>query len=168
MRREPTPLPVLSRRDLVRCGAVTVTGGFLLPFSQPSNVKAATKESPRGSAECVIYVNMVGGPSQMDTFDVKESKSTPQDLDIRTAKTGIRWPFGLLPATGEILGDLAVVRSMAAWDNIHALAQFYQQVGHQFTAARSKEMPSIGSVVAYETANRRTERDFLPPFVALK
>jgi hypothetical protein len=56
---------------------------------------------------------------------------------------------------------------MAAWDNIHALAQFYQQVGHQFTAARSKEMPSIGSVIAYEMARRATDRDFLPPFVAL-
>jgi hypothetical protein len=167
VRPEPTSLPVLSRRDLIRCGAVTVTGGFLQPFIQPSNVKAATKETPRGTAECVIYVNMVGGPSQMDTFDVKESKSTPQDLDIRIAKTGFRWPFGLLPKTGAILEDLVVARSMAAWDNVHALAQFYQQVGHQFTAARSKEMPSMGSVVAYEMLIRAKERDFLPPFIAL-
>jgi hypothetical protein len=167
MPAESTPLPALSRRELIRCGAVTVTGGFLLPFTQPTNVKAATKATPRGSAECVIYVNMVGGPSQMDTFDVKESKSTPEDLDIRTAKTGFRWPFGLLPKTGAVLGDLVVVRSMAAWDNVHALAQFYQQVGHQFTPARSKEMPSVGSVVAYETLNRVKESDFLPPFIAL-
>src|SRR5882672_8740095 len=92
-----TPLPVLSRRELIRCGAVTVTGGFLLPFTQSSNVKAATKVTPRGSAECVIYVNMVGGPSQMDTFDVKDSKYTPEDIDIFTARTACRWLFRLLP-----------------------------------------------------------------------
>jgi hypothetical protein len=167
MNGEYSVVPHLTRRDLLRIGAVTMSAGFLQPFARPFQVQAAGTVKPRGSADCVIYLNLVGGPSQMDTFDIKESKTTPQDLDVRTAKTGIRWPYGLLPHTAGLLEDIAVVRSMAAWDNIHALAQYYQQVGHQFTAARSKELPSMGSVIAYETAGRSRPQDFLPPFVAL-
>jgi len=41
------------------------------------------------------------------------------------------------------------------------------QVGHPFSPARQKEVPSIGAVVAYEFLNRRGASDFLPPFVAM-
>src|SRR4051794_26236555 len=97
MTGEHSVIPRLTRRDLLRIGAVTLNAGFLQPFARPFQMQAAANVTPRGSADCVIYLNLVGGPSQMDTFDVKESKTTPQDLDIRTAKTGIRWPYGLLP-----------------------------------------------------------------------
>src|ERR1700686_4614851 len=92
--------PFLSRRSLLRFGAVTLSGCSMTPLS--GKLQAATEEkvSPRGTAECVIFVNLVGGPSQMDTFDLKELKPTPPDLDIRTASIGCRWPFGLLPKTG--------------------------------------------------------------------
>src|SRR5947208_2518872 len=112
-----------TRRTLLRVGAVTLSSS-IMPFS--GKLRAATEEKvdPRGTADCVIFVNLVGGPSQMDTFDVKEFKSTPPDLDIRTAPTGCRWPYGLLPKTAESLGDLVLVRSMAVWDTLHNLGQY--------------------------------------------
>ena len=110
---DPT-MALMNRRRLLRAGAVTLSSCSLMPFAQKLRAATEEKVSPRGTAECVIFVNLVGGPSQMDTFDVKEFKSTPQDLDIRTAPTGCRWPYGLLPKTGEVLGDMVLVRSMAA------------------------------------------------------
>lgn len=161
-------LPVLTRRDFWRVGAVSVVGRALLPmWEQRLNAAATERVQPRGTAECVIFLNLVGSPSQMDTFDVKEAEWTPADLDIRTTKQGFRWPHGLLPRLGEQLDDLLVVRSMAAWETLHNLAQFYQQVGHQYSAARGDEMPSMGSVIAYEMLHKAKESDFLPPHISM-
>ena len=164
---EKTLFPTLSRRHFCSVGAVNIIGGTLLPMLRPLNAASERGVEPRGGAECVIVVNLVGGPSQMDTFDVKEYDTTPGDLDIRTTPQGIRWPFGLLPKTAEVLGDLAIVRSMAAWETFHNLAQYYMQTGHPFTAARAKEIPSIGSVIAYELLSKAKETDFLPPFISM-
>ena len=159
--------PVLNRRKLVQLGALSITSGWLAPVGQRLHAASSEKVNPRASAECVIFVNMVGGPSQMDTFDVKELKPTPANLDIRKSGIGIAWPYGLLPRTAEVLEDVVVVRSMASWESTHNLAQYWQQVGHGFSAARAKEMPSIGSVIAYEWKDRGKSSDFLPPFVAM-
>ena len=161
-------LPVLTRRDFWRVGGVSIVGRALLPMVQQRlNAAATERVQPRETAECVVFLNLVGSPSQMDTFDVKEAKWTPADLDIRTTKQGFRWPYGLLPRLGEQLDDLLVVRSMAAWETLHNLAQYYQQVGHQYTAARGAEMPSIGSVIAYELMHKVKENDFLPPHISM-
>ncbi len=164
---EPNPIPRLTRREFCRVGAVSVVGGSLLPMVGSLNAAADAKVEPRGGADCVIVLNLVGGPSQMDTFDVKELKPTPADLDIRNSKLGYRWPHGLLPNLGNMLDDLLVVRSMAAWETLHNLAQYYLQVGHPFNPARVREMPSIGSVIAYELLAKAKESDFLPPFVSM-
>jgi hypothetical protein len=164
---EHTVFPVLSRRKLLQVGAVTITGGTLLPMAGGLKAAATGQAQPRGSADCVIFLNLVGGPSQMDTFDAKEYRFTPPDLDIRQHKLGIKWPYGLLGKTAEVLDDVAIVRSMAAWETFHNLAQYYLQVGHQFNAARAKELPSIGSVIAYEMLSKARQSDFLPPFVSM-
>src|SRR4051812_22029364 len=127
--------PLFSRRQLLRVGAVTLSGAPVSPILEKLNAAAGEDARPRGSAECVIFVNLVGGPSQMDTFDLKELKTTPPDLDIRTHRIGCRWPYGLLPRMAESLGDSVIVRSMAAWDTLHNFGQYYQQVGHPFSAA---------------------------------
>lgn len=65
------------------------------------------------------------------------------------------------------LDQLAFVRSVEAWESAHARAQYYLQVGHSFSPARRKEMPSVGAVIAYEMQAKRKESDFLPPFVTM-
>jgi hypothetical protein len=76
-------------------------------------------------------------------------------------------PFGLLPRLAGMHDKYALVRSCEAWESAHARAQYYIQVGHVFSPARIKEMPSVGSIVAYETRTRRKDSDWLPPFVAM-
>jgi hypothetical protein len=56
---------------------------------------------------------------------------------------------------------------MAAWDTLHNFGQYYQQVGHAYSAARASEMPSMGSIIAREFLPRTKPTDFLPPFVAM-
>jgi hypothetical protein len=166
-RREIPDFPTLTRRHFFRTGAATVSGYYLLPMLRPVNVLAKENVALRGGAEYCIFLFLNGAASQLDTFDVKEGKWTPPDFDVRTVKPGVRLPYGLFPQLSTHLDHLAIARSMEAWESAHSRAQYYMQVGHPFSPARRNEMPAVGTVVAYEFAQRRKPSDFLPPFVAM-
>lgn len=162
-----TNMPTLERRQLLRNGLLTIAGYGLAPMVAPRNVQAQSKVSPRGSADHVIFINLLGGPSQMDTFDVKEGKWGPENRDIVTVKQGYQFPRGLMPKLVDRLEDVVVVRSMEAWETVHSRGQYYLQTGHAVSPARVKEMPSMGAVIAYEMESKRKETDFLPPFISM-
>jgi hypothetical protein len=162
-----TSVPTLARRDFFRIGATTFAGFHLLPMLAPLQVKAQDKVTPRGSADFCIFLFLVGGPPQLDTFDVKEGKWTPQDFDIRTISPEIKMPVGLFPKLSTKMNHLLLARSVEAWESVHERGQYYIQAGRAFSAARVKEVPSVGSLVAYEYLSRRRDSDFLPPFVAM-
>lgn len=155
----------LHRRSVLKFAGLSVAGFDLVPFA--SRVQAQSRITPRGNAKAVIFLNLQGGPSQMDMFDVKHGKWAPENRDVRTAPQGYEFPYGLLPKTAGVLGDLAVVRSAQAWETVHSRGQYYLQTGHAVSPARVDEMPAIGSVVAYESQAQRRSTDFLPPFVAM-
>jgi hypothetical protein len=146
---------------------VGVSGYYLEPLVRPLGVSAKERVQPRGTAEHCIFVNLAGGASHVDTFDVKEGRWLPSDFDVRTVRPGIRMPYGLFPMLSERIGRLALVRSMQAWENEHIRAQYYLQVAHSPSPSRLKEMPSLGSVIASEFASRRRATDYLPPYVAM-
>lgn len=155
----------LTRRSLLRFAGLSVAGFEIVPFH--ARARAQSRVTPRGSAKAVIFLNLQGGPSQMDMFDVKFGKWAPENRDVRTTPIGYKFPYGLLPKTAGILGDLAVVRSAQAWETVHSRGQYYLQTGHAVSAARIKESPAMGSVIAYESLEKRRSTDFLPPFVAM-
>lgn len=166
-RRTLTNVPTLTRRQVFRVGGVAVSGFFLEPMMRPVNVWAKEKVKPRGSAEFCIFLNLAGGASHVDTFDIKEGRWLPPNLDVRTLQPGLRMPVGLFPMLSARMRQLALVRSMQAWENEHIRAQYYLQVAHAPSPSRLKEMPSLGSVVAYELESQRRPGDYLPPFVAM-
>ena len=160
-------IPQLSRRDFLKYGGVGVAGYSLLPMLQPMNVAAKGKSNPRGGAEICILIFLQGAPAQMDTFDAKEGTGTPEDFDFRTIKQGLLWPVGTMPELSRRTDKFAIVRSMEFWDNEHGRGTYYLQAGRAFSPARVKEVPSVGSVVAYETLSQRKDSDFLPPFISI-
>ncbi len=163
-----TALPALTRRDIFRVGKTAMSCYYLLPLARPFNVQASGRPKLRATAEQCIFLFLSGGPSQVDTFDFKEGRWTPPDFDLRTVKGGLmKLPYGLFPRLAGKLDDLAIVRSVEAWEAGHSRAQFYLQVAHPISPARRNEMPSIGSVIAWEMEARRKASDYLPPFVAL-
>jgi hypothetical protein len=162
-----TNKPTLTRRLFLRTGLASLSGFYLLPMTRPLNVRAETKVKLRGEADHCIFVFLNGGASQLDTFDLKEGRWTPPDYDIRTVKPGIVLPYGQFPNLSEQVDRFAIVRSVEAWESSHSRGVYYAQVGHPFSPARQKEVPSIGAVVAYEFLSRRRPNDFLPPFVAM-
>src|SRR5262245_12255820 len=132
-----TDVPTLSRRQLFRIGATTFAGYHLLPMAPALQVRAAEKVSPRGSAEFCIFLFLVGGPPQLDTFDFKEGKWTPQDFDIRTINAEVKMPYALFPKLSGRLQHMLLARSVEAWEAAHERGQYYIQAGRAFSSARA-------------------------------
>lgn len=162
-----TPVPKLGRREFFQLGSIGITGYHMMPMLKPLNVEASSKAEPRGSAEVVVLLFLQGGPSQLDTFDVKEGAWTPKDFDIQTVKPGLRMPMGLLPNLAKCTDKYTIIRSMEAWESEHARGTYYLQAGRIFSPARVSEIPSVGALIAYESAKKRKESDYLPPFVSM-
>lgn len=160
-------VPKLKRRDFIRVGGVGVASYSLLPMLAPHNVEAGEKAGPRGGAEVCIVLFLQGGPAQMDTFDVKEGPWTPGDFDIQTIPQGYQMPVGLFPEISKKMDKYAILRGMEAWEIDHDRGRYYIQTGKVSSPAQMHEIPSVGSVIAYETMDQRKDSDFLPPFISM-
>ena len=158
--------PTLARRELLRVGGVTLVGGFLQQFA-PVNVFAQRRVTPMATARQVLFVNIEGGMSQIDTLDAREGAWTPAEFDIRRLPNGVSLPYGLLSHVAGVLDKVTIVRSLGAWDAVHGRAQYYIQTGHPLNLALAKEVPAIGAVAAYELAHDRKASDSLPAYVSM-
>jgi hypothetical protein len=156
----------LTRREAFKVGAATVGAYWFLPLLEPTNVRAQVRVQPRGTAKFSIFVMLQGGQSHVDGWDLKEHPWTPQDFDIREIQPGVKWPMALYPKLAGHMDRVALVRSLQAWDAVHARAQYYTQSAHSLNPALQKEIPPIGSIVAYEYASQRRPTDTLPLYVA--
>src|SRR6478752_4115149 len=58
----------IARRDFLRIGAVS---GLGIGLGLPEYLRAETAAGGRGKAKAAIFVRLGGGPSHMDTFDLK-------------------------------------------------------------------------------------------------
>ncbi len=118
---------------------------------------------PRGTAKAVIFVNMQGAPSHLDTFDPKDGPWNPPDADIRQFSGGLLLSQTLFPRLSTTTNDLCVLRSVTSWELAHDRGQFYMQTAHSSNPAFIAETPHIGSVIAVEKATGGA----LPTFLAL-
>jgi hypothetical protein len=156
--------PHLSRRVLFRHMAAAVGGYFLLPV-RPLETVARAAATPIGKARNCIFIMMNGGPSHVDTFDLKTGPWTPAGFEPESYN-GLLFPRGILPRTAEHLDHIALMRSVRAWAAVHQLAQIWLQIGRNPTAAMARIAPHIGSVVSLEMAPQTPDR-VLPAFVSL-
>jgi hypothetical protein len=158
---------LLTRREAFKVGASLVSAYWFLPLLKPTNVYAQSAVKPRGTARFVIFVMLEGGQSHVDTWDLKEGKWTPENFDVREIEPGVKWPMALFPQLAKQRERYSLVRSMEAWDSVHFRAQYYVQSAHMMNPALQKELPPVGSVVAYESAAWRRPTDTLPGYVAV-
>jgi hypothetical protein len=154
--------PTVHRRLFFRHMLSGTAGYFLLPTLVTERV-AHAKVTPKGTAKQCIFILMRGGPSHIDTFDLKEGAWMPAELQP-TTYGNIRWPRGLMPKIAEHLDSVSLVRSVQAWAAVHVLAQVWVQIGRNPVAASSKIAPAIGSVVSMELGSKDAA---LPAYVSL-
>jgi hypothetical protein len=150
-----------SRRDFLHAGALAAVG-----LSLPQYCRAAAEGKVRPGHEkrsCILIFNL-GGPSQLDLFDMKPEAAA----EIRGPFKPIRTKSDafeiseLLPRHASIADRFSLVRSChhdgAA---VHDAGWQMMQTGRRFTGGI--QTPHAGSVASY-LLGRRSD---LPPFVVL-
>jgi hypothetical protein len=154
----------VSRRNLLQAG-----GAGLLGLSLPK-LLAAESQQPftNGRAKSVIFLFLFGGPSQLETFDMKPTAPSTirgplQPIASRTPGLQIS---ELLPKTANISNKLAVVRNMSHSYNDHSGAGHYIQTGHRWHInigggfnVTPQDWPSMGSVVEYLSHRQNPKRN---------
>jgi hypothetical protein len=152
-------VPLLSRRDWLHQAGLGLTAlswsGWL------GRLAADTADDPRRKRACILLW-MAGGPSQMDTFDLKPGHPNGGPFrEIDTAAPGVRISEHL-PQLARQMRHLAVLRSMRTREGDHARATYHLQTG--YLPQGSIRFPSLGALVSHELAVADAD---LPGFVSV-
>lgn len=157
-----------SRRKFLRIAGTTIVASYFADVTSPRLLADATAASPAllNSARNCIFIFLSGGPSHIDTWDLKEGPWTP--ADFTPASFGaLRFPQGLMPNIANHLDKVTIVRSGLSWAAVHPLAQSWVQIARNPAGATGRIAPHIGAVVSLEAQKTRKDSDILPGFVSL-
>jgi uncharacterized protein (DUF1501 family) len=154
-----------SRREVLSFGGLGLTlaaADGLIPRAVASDRKA----QPRGTARNVLYFEISGAISHVESFDFKETAGTPSDLDVRQVRPDLYLAHRLFPQLASRMDKIAILRSMLSHEEVHFRGQYYVQTGRQLNLAFAREIPAIGSVVASELEPRRRPQDTFPIYMS--
>jgi hypothetical protein len=170
MNRRPTTVGELipTRRELLKFGGLGLFGASLEGI-WPLPMRAAElggKTRPRGSARNVVFFEISGAISHLDTFDFKDNPATPKDFQVTKLPTGIYFPVNMFPRITKVMDRIAIQRSFVSHEEVHLRGQYYVQAGRQLNVAFAREIPSVGSVVAAEFEKDRRNSDTFPTYVS--
>lgn len=146
-----------------------LTAGFLggLGLSLPNYLRLAEANGGntkrKATADSVLFVNLAGGPSHLDTLDMKPEAPAETRGPFKSIATKLA---GLqvcehLPQFAQIAGEFTLLRGISHSAGAHPQGQSWISTGNRPTPALI--YPSYGSVV---TKERPTHPD-LPPYVAI-
>jgi hypothetical protein len=159
--------PHLTRRAFFQIAGAGVTGAFLAGRLGAAEVIAEQPVRTLNRAKNVIFILLSGAPSHVDTFDLKVlNGTTPSPVQPETIG-GLLWPVGVLPKLADHLPDLAIVRSVTAWNLQHTLGQTWVQIGRNPAGVLGDVAPNIGSIISVEKADERNPGQVFPSFLAL-
>ena len=156
----------ITRRQFLLHNAHAYLGVSLLPMlggTIASEAVAKTTEQTRKTAKSVIFLNMSGGMSHLDTFDLKLGRKDVSG-PIEGLKTSIDGYFvsQYLPETAKIMDRFSVINSMTSKIGAHEQGQYL--VHKSYVPRGTIVHPSIGSWVS-RLGPRMNET--LPPYVAV-
>jgi uncharacterized protein (DUF1501 family) len=133
-----------TRRDFLRATAAGAAGLTL------DNTASARPQLSSGTAKSCIFINMVGGPAHLDTFDPKPD--APSDVrgpfqPIRTKVPGIHLSE-LFPKLAKLTDKFSLIRSMYHdAPPVHECGFQLLNTGRLFRDGPA--WPSVGCVISY-------------------
>ena len=150
----------VARRDFIRIGAVTALG---LGLGLPQYLAQAAAVSGKGKAKAAIFVRLGGGPSHMDTFDLKPDAPDTHRGEFKPIATNVD---GVqicehLPKLAACADKFAILRGVSHTLAAHELGTLYMGTGNR--PLPSLSFPSFGAVVNKELG----APEELPGFVAV-
>jgi hypothetical protein len=175
------------RCPLSRRSALHVGGLGMLGLTVPGMLRATEEQvsPPTAKAKSVIFLYQFGGPSHVDTFDLK--LNAPDGVRTRFESIATTLP-GLrvcehLPETAKVMDKVTLIHSMTHTMKNHNSASYYALTGHappldDIRLRDSDDLyPAYGSVVSRfhpgqrassvpRSSNSQTGSSDLPSFAA--
>ena len=147
----------VSRRNFLKVGALCA-GGLTLADILSLQARAAEKKTNKA----VIMVWLEGGPSQLDTYDLKPDAPAEIRGPFKPIKTNVNGMHvcDLLPKQATIADKLAVVRNLAFQNTDHRPPE------ELLTGFHDGGRPALGSAVSRLEADAGARR-LLPAYVQL-
>lgn len=153
----------ISRRDVLRVGAVSTLGLSLANWMRPE----ARAQSSGNPAKAVIQLWMSGGPSHLDTFDPKPEASEDYHGPLKPIDTNVPGIqiCELLPMMAKMADKYSILRGCTHPSPAHEIATHIMGTGN--VPAGGLVYPTMGSVVALEKGYDAGYAGELPPNVAV-
>jgi hypothetical protein len=149
----------LSRRDMLRLSAVSLASYSLSGWL--GRLAADVAKNPQRKRACILLW-MNGGPSQMDTWDLKPGHANGGPFkEIETNAPGVRFSAHL-PELAKRADKLAIIRSMTTREADHGRATYQMRTGR--VPGGPIQYPTLGSFVGKELESPNAE---LPSFVSV-
>jgi hypothetical protein len=144
-----------TRRDFLAVGSLGFLGLSLDQFFRIKNAQAQqglyskSADLPQRAKSCIL-IWLAGGPSHIDTFDLKPDASDQIRGDFKPIDTSVP---GIqisehLPKIASAMDRIALVRTMSGPEGEHDRATQHLLTGHRPLPATA--YPSFGSVATYE------------------
>ncbi|MBI4909126.1 MAG: DUF1501 domain-containing protein [Acidobacteria bacterium] len=154
-----------SRRELLQFGGLGLLGAAATGIN-PAFSATGPKATPRNTARNVLYYEISGAISHIESWDFKENAGSPKDLDFRKVHNDLWLSNKLFPRLQSQFDKFAILRSLQSHEEVHFRGQYYVQTGRQLNLAFAKEIPAIGSVVAMELEKRKRPADTFPTYMS--
>jgi hypothetical protein len=151
------------RRDFLKAGALGVCGLSLADYLRIAQAGGVSASNGGGKATSAVFVNLGGGPTHLDTFDLKPDAPAEYRGEFKPVDTnvpGVRI-CEHLPKLAKCADKFAVLRGVSHTLAAHEFGTKYMNTGNR--PLPSLEFPGYGAVVSKEL---RGPKD-LPPFVAV-
>ncbi len=137
--------PKLSRREALQLSTAGVVGFSMSGWLEALAAQTANNTQRRRSC---ILLWMNGGPSQMDTFDLKPGHANGGPYQsIQTSVPGIRISEHL-PRVARNMDKMALIRAMSTREGDHGRGTFYLRSG--YLPQGPIQYPTLGSLVSKE------------------
>jgi hypothetical protein len=148
----------INRRDFLRVGAL----GGVLSLADVFRLKAA----PALPNKSVIMVYLLGGPAQLDTYDMKPAAPAEYRGEFRPIKTRVSGidVCELFPRQAALMDRLTIIRSLSATaPNGHSDAEV--MTGLSEVESPRAQHPCMGSVIS---RIRGMSARGVPPYVSMR
>jgi hypothetical protein len=148
----------LSRRELLRVGGLGFTGLLWSDWLRAQGSGRRATGSFGKAKSCILIFNY-GGPSHLETFDLKPDAPAEIRGEFRPIATRVPGTSVCehLPRLARLADLYTIVRSVNHIDNDHAVGTYLMLTGHGHPRSRPlgteppaspQDMPSLGSIVS--------------------
>lgn len=137
----------VGRRDFIRAGALALGG---LSLGQYFQMLQAGQANPSAKAKSAIFINLAGGPSHMDTFDLKPNAPDTHRGEFKPIPTKVP---GIeisehLPNLASAMDKFVILRGVSHSIAAHNLGSEYVNCGNR--PLPSLAFPGFSAVVSKE------------------